>query len=68
VRRDLEAGLEGFRAAPLAPVEEVRRAGQILRFLALVPIEYDRGVEDGRVTLDFEVQGGAPVLAGRGTR
>ncbi len=48
--------LEGFRAAPLAPEEEARRAGQFLRFLALVPIEYGRGVADGRVTLAFEVQ------------
>ena len=55
-RASVEDRLTGFRAAPLAAEEEVRRAGQILRFLALVPIEYDRGVEDGRVTLDFEIQ------------
>jgi high-affinity iron transporter len=51
-----ERALEGFRAAPLAAAEQVRRAGQLLRFVELVPIEYDRGVEGGRVTLDFEVQ------------
>jgi high-affinity iron transporter len=55
-RADVDGALEGFRAAPLAPEEELRRAGQLQRFLALVPIEYDRGVEGGRVTLDFEVQ------------
>ena len=27
-----------------------------MRFLDLVPIEYDRGTEDGRVTVDFEIQ------------
>jgi high-affinity iron transporter len=50
------AALEGFRAVPLGAGERLRRAGQLQRFLELVPIEYDRGVEDGRVTLDFEVQ------------
>ncbi len=48
--------LEGFRAAPLTPEVEIRRAGQFLRFLALVPVEYGRGVADGRVALAFEVQ------------
>jgi high-affinity iron transporter len=48
--------LSGFRAVPLAEAEQLRRAGQLQRFLELVPIEYDRGVEDGRVTLAFEIQ------------
>src|SRR4029453_19148831 len=30
--------------------------GQLDRFLRLVPIEYGRGVQDGRVTLEFEIQ------------
>jgi high-affinity iron transporter len=51
-----ERGLEGFRAAPLTEEELVRRAGQLDRFLQLVPIEYGRGVSDGHVTLDFEIQ------------
>jgi high-affinity iron transporter len=55
-RAAVDEALEGFRAAPLSAGEEERRAGQFLRFLALVPIEYGRGVEDGRVTLDFEIQ------------
>jgi len=54
--RRIEAALEGFRAVALTPEERLRRAGQLQRFLELVPIEYDRGVEGGRVTLDFEVQ------------
>jgi high-affinity iron transporter len=52
----VDSDLEGFRAAPLSEEEELRRAGQLQRFLALVPIEYERGVEDGQVTLDFEIQ------------
>jgi high-affinity iron transporter len=55
-RAALDEALTGFRAAPLSAEEEERRAGQFLRFLALVPIEYGRGVDDGRVTLDFEIQ------------
>ena len=53
---EIEGAIEGFRAAPLSKEEELRRAGQLQRFLALVPIEYGRGVKDGRVTLDFEIQ------------
>ena len=55
-RDAVDRGLEGFRAAPLSREEEIRRAGQFLRFLALVPVEYGRGVADGRVTLSFEIQ------------
>ncbi len=50
------ATLRNFRAAPLSPAEQSRRAGQLLRFLSLVPVEYGRGVVDGRVTRDFEIQ------------
>lgn len=50
------ATLEGFTAAPFGPGEAARRAQQLLRFLALVPVEYGRGVADGRVTKDFEIQ------------
>ena len=38
------------------PDEQVRRAQQLIRFLDLIPIEYDRGTDDGEVTLDFEIQ------------
>jgi high-affinity iron transporter len=48
--------LEGFRAAPLSEEETLRRAGQLDRFTRLVAIEYGRGVSDGRVTKDFEIQ------------
>ena len=52
----IETALAAFRAAPLTEAELVQRAGQLDRFLRLVPIEYGRGVKDGRVTLDFEIQ------------
>jgi high-affinity iron transporter len=55
-RTAIDTALEGFRAAPLSNEEEIRRAGQFLRFLALVPVEYSRGVSDGRVTVPFEIQ------------
>jgi high-affinity iron transporter len=47
---------EGFTAAPFTQEEAARRAQQLLRFLALVPVEYERGTDDDRVTLDFEIQ------------
>ena len=52
----MTAALEGFRAAPLSEAEMLRRAGQVERFLQLVPIEYGRGVRDGKVAVDFEIQ------------
>jgi high-affinity iron transporter len=50
------AALKGFRAAPLSEAEQARRAGQLLRFLGLVPVEYARGVSGGRVTKDLEIR------------
>ena len=55
-RAEIDTALDGFTAAPFTPEESARRAQQLLRFVALVPVEYGRGVKDGRVTLDFEVQ------------
>jgi high-affinity iron transporter len=52
----VERALAVFRAAPLSAHELVLRAGQLERFLRLVPIEYGRGVNDGKVTLEFEIQ------------
>lgn len=52
----IEAALNGFRAAPLSPDDQARRAGQLLRFLALVPVEYGRGVRNGQVTRDLEIR------------
>ena len=55
-RRRAAAALTGFTAAPLSGEEAARRAQQLLQFLALVPVEYGRGVTDGKVTKDFEIQ------------
>jgi high-affinity iron transporter len=51
----LEKLLHGFRAAPLSSEEKARRAGQLQRFISLVPIEYSRGVRNGAVVRDFEI-------------
>ncbi|MCB0870471.1 MAG: FTR1 family protein [Solirubrobacterales bacterium] len=48
--------LEGFVAAPLTEEEKARRASQFSRFIDLVPVEYGRGVADGKVTKAFEIQ------------
>lgn len=52
----VEEALQGFRAAPLTPTEQARRAGQLLRYLSLIPVEYARGVKNGQVLHDFEIQ------------
>ncbi len=51
----VEQTLQGFRAAPLSPADQVRRANQLLRFLSLIPVEYGRGVYNGNVTVDLEI-------------
>ncbi|MCC7447961.1 MAG: iron permease [Anaerolineae bacterium] len=56
VRTSVDDVLKGFRAAPLSEKEQMRRAGQLQRFAALVPVEYARGVQDGRVIHDIEIQ------------
>ena len=48
--------LQGFTAAPFTDEEQARWAGQLVRFLDLIPIEYRDGTEDGRVTIPFELQ------------
>ncbi len=48
--------LHGFRGAPLSPAEQKRRAGMMMRFLALVPVEYGRGIRNGEVAVDLELQ------------
>ena len=55
-RAEIDTALDGFTAAPFTGAESARRAQQLLRFVALVPVEYGRGVKDERVTLDFEIQ------------
>ena len=55
-RAEIDQALDGFTAAPFTAAESARRAQQLLRFVALVPVEYGRGVKDHRVTKDFEIQ------------
>lgn len=52
----IQSGLENFRAAPLSSAEQSRRAGQLLRYLKLVPVEYARGVSGGMVSKELEIQ------------
>ena len=56
--------LQSFRAAPLTPAEQARRAGQLLRFLALVPVEYERGVSGGVVLIPIEIQEAITFMGG----
>jgi high-affinity iron transporter len=48
--------LSGFRAAPLTEAEQARRAGQMMRYIKLVPIEYGRGIRNGQVAVDLEIR------------
>lgn len=48
--------LDGFVAAPFTPEEQARRAAQLTRFLDLIPVEYNDGTDDGRITIPFELQ------------
>lgn len=50
------ADLDGFTAAPFTKEELARRAAQLTRFLDLIPVEYDDGTDDGRITIPFELQ------------
>ena len=58
LQKAVAAALSSFTAAPLTDTEQARRANQLLRFVALIAVEYDHGVEDGRVTIPFEIQEG----------
>ena len=60
----VRSDFDGFVAAPFTQEEQARRAAQLTRFLDLVPIEYDDGTEDGRVTIPFELQEGVAFIDG----
>ena len=55
---DAEALLEHFTAAPFTPVEQARRGQQLIRFIDLIPVEYDHGVSGTEVTTPFEITEG----------
>ena len=52
---EVRDALAAFRAVALTPEELARRAGQSVRFIDLVRVEYGRGVHDGQVTKAFEI-------------
>ncbi len=53
-----------FRAVPLSEKDKARRAGQLMRYLSLVPVEYGRGVKNGTVIFDIEIQEAQAFLDG----
>jgi high-affinity iron transporter len=55
---DAEALLNHFTAAPFTPEEQARRAQQLIRFIDLIPVEYDHGVSGTEVTTPFEITEG----------
>jgi high-affinity iron transporter len=55
-RRDVARALDGFAAAPFTKEEQARRAGQLIRFVELIPTDYGHGVDGTRVTSQFELQ------------
>ena len=64
LQADAATAVQSFRAAPLSEADRARRAGQLLRYLSLIPMEYGRGVKDGQVLLDLEVQEAIAFLDG----
>lgn len=52
----IQQKLQGFQAADLSEKQKLQRASQFTSFLALIPIEYDRGVSGTKVVVPFEVQ------------
>jgi high-affinity iron transporter len=52
------AMLNHFTAAPFTDDELARRAQQLIRFVDLMPVEYDHGVSGTEVTTPFEITEG----------
>lgn len=50
----IEAALATYAPVSLSGEERERRVRLLARFVALVPVEYEKGVEDGEVTIPFE--------------
>ncbi len=49
IRTRIDDALSGFNAAPLTDVELSRTAGKMMRYLTLVPLEYDKAVKNGQI-------------------
>lgn len=63
-RAGVDRAMDGFTAAPFTAQEQARRANQLVRFVSLIPVEYRDGTEDGRVTVEFELQEARAFLDG----
>ncbi|MFN8529704.1 MAG: FTR1 family protein [Anaerolineae bacterium] len=55
-RGAVDTAILDFRAAPLTEEEIARRAGQVMRYIALIPVEYSRAIRDGQVANTVELQ------------
>ncbi|MEM7331136.1 MAG: FTR1 family protein [Chloroflexota bacterium] len=60
----VQASVQNFRAAALSTDELVRRTGQLIRYISLIPVEYDRGVENGEIFIAFEIQEAVTFMGG----
>lgn len=49
IRPKIDAALADFNAAPITDLELSRAAGKMMRYLMLVPMEYDKGIKDGKI-------------------
>lgn len=50
----LETSLATYSPTSLSPEDRERRVRLLSRFVGLVPVEYEKGVRDGQVTIPFE--------------
>jgi high-affinity iron transporter len=55
-RKAVARALDGFTAAPFTKEEQARRAGQLVRFVELIPTDYGHGIDGTKVTSQFELQ------------
>ncbi|MCW2960330.1 MAG: iron permease [Thermoleophilia bacterium] len=60
----LDRAAAGHPAASLGAEDAAETAGRVARFLELVPVEYERGVRDGHVSLALEIQEARAFLRG----
>ncbi len=49
IRTRINTALTDFNAAPLTDIELSRMAGKMMRYLTLVPLEYDKAVKNGQI-------------------
>ena len=62
---EVKALLDRFTAAPFTPEEQARRAQQFIRFLDLIPLEYEAGVSGTEVTTPVRDHRGGRLRRGR---